>query len=153
MRRLFVSLLLLGSLAGSPAADTATGRVIKVLPLFLDPQGRAAVTPSLFDRDAYQAYLRQHTNEISAIRFDVLWKTADVGNGMLKLRVDLRGGSANGLPCQAALEQAVTPGRFRRWTSLALDGADYKNFGSLVAWRATLWSDDRLLAEQKSFLW
>lgn len=153
MRRLFVSLFLLGSLAGSPAADTATGRVIKILPLFLDAQGRAAVTPSLFDRDAYQAYLRQHTNEISAIRFDVLWKAANVGNGRLKLRVDLRGGGTNGLPGQAVLEQAVKPGRFRCWTSLTLAGADRKYFGSLVAWRATLWSDDRLLDEQKSFLW
>jgi hypothetical protein len=149
----FASLLLLGSLAGSPAADTATGRVIKVLPLFLDPQGRDAVTPSLFDRDAYQVYLRQHTNEISAIRFDVLWKAADAGDAVLKLRVDLRGGGTNGLPCQTTLEQTVKPGRFRCWTSLVLAGADYKNFGGLVAWRATLWSDDRLLAEQKSFLW
>ena len=80
MRRLFVTLLLLGSLAAAFAADAATGRVIKVLPLFLDAQGRDAVSPSLFDRDAYQVYLRQHTNEISAIRFDVLWKAANVGD-------------------------------------------------------------------------
>ena len=153
MRRLLVLLFLLGSLAASPAADTATGRVIKVLPLFLDSQGRAALTPSLFDRDAYQAYLRQHTNEISAVRFDILWKAADVGNGRLKLRLDLRGGGTIGLPSAAMLEQAFTAVRFHRWTSLTLDGVDYKNFGSLVAWRATLWSDDRLLDEQKSFLW
>jgi len=153
MRRLLALLFLLGSLAGSPAADTSTGRVIKVLPLFLDSQGRAALTPSLFDRDAYQAYLRQHTNEISAVRFDVLWQAADAGGGRLKLRLDLRGGGTIGLPSEAMLEQAFVPGHSRCWTSLALDGVDFKNFGSLVAWRATLWSDDRLLAEQKSFLW
>jgi len=33
-----------------------------------------------------------------------------------------------------------------------LGGADYKNFGELVPWRATLWSDDRLLAS-KVILW
>ena len=153
MRGFFVTLLLLGSLAAAFASDTVTGRVIKVLPLFLDAQGRDAVSPSLYDRDAYQVYLRQHTNEISAIRFDVLWKAANAGDAKLKLRVELRGVGTNGLPRQTTLEQPVTPGYFRRWTSLTLDGADYKNFGELVAWRATLWSDDRLLAEQKSFLW
>jgi hypothetical protein len=61
--------------------------------------------------------------------------------------------NTNGLPRQMTLEQSVTPGFFRRWTSLTLAGPDYKNFGELVAWRASLWSDDRLLGEQKSFLW
>jgi hypothetical protein len=153
MRRLFVTLLLLGSLAGALAAGTATGRVVKVLPLFLDGQGRDAVSPSLFERDAYQARLRQHTNEISAIRFDVLWKAAHAGDAALKLRVELRGSGTNGLPCQTTLEQTVTPGFFRRWTSLTLAGADHQNFGKLTAWRTTLWSADRLLDEQKSFLW
>jgi hypothetical protein len=153
MRRLLVILLLLGSLSATFASDAASGRVVKVLPLLLDLKGRDAVSPSLYDRDAYQVYLRQHTNEISAIRFDVLWKASNAGGVKLKLRVELRGVGAGGLPRQMTLEQSVTPGFFRHWTSLALGGADYKNFGELVAWRATLWSDDRLLGEQKSFLW
>lgn len=153
MRRLWVILLLLGSLSAAVASDAASGRVVKVLPLLLDSGGHDAVSPSLFDRDAYQFYLRRHTNEISAIRFDVLWKASKAGDAKLKLRVELRGLGTNGLPRQATLEQPVTPGYFRRWTSLALKGEDYKNFGELVAWRATLWSDDRLLGEQKSFLW
>ena len=153
MRRFLVALFLLGSLSATFASDAVSGRVVKVLPLFLDLKGRDAVSPSLYDRDAYQAHLRQHTNEISAIRFDVLWKASNAGGVKLKLRVELRGVGAGGLPRQMTLEQSVTPGFFRRWTSLVLGGADYKNFGSLVAWRATLWSDGRLLGEQKSFLW
>jgi hypothetical protein len=153
MRRLLVILLLLGSLSATFASDAASGRVVKVLPLFLDLKGRDAVSPSLYDRDAYQAYLRQHTNEISAIRFDVLWKASNAKGANLKLRVELRGVGAGGLPRQTTLELSVTPGFFRRWTSLTLGGADYKNSGELVAWRATLWSDDQLLGEQKSFLW
>jgi len=47
------------------AADAVTGKVVKVLPFFLDAQGRIAKSPSLFDRDVYQAYLREHTNEVS----------------------------------------------------------------------------------------
>lgn len=166
MRRLFVTLLLLGAPTLALAADSvtglrpgeavpaaATGRVVKMLPLFLDLKGRDAVSPSLYDRDAYQVYLRQHTNEISAIRFDVLWKAANTMDAKLKLRVELRGAGSGSLPCQMMLEQPVTPGFFRRWTSLTLAGTDYNHFGKLVAWRVTLWSDDRLLDEQKSFLW
>ena len=153
MRRLLVTLLLLGSLAAAFASDAPSGRIVKVLPLFLDLKGHDAISPSLYDRDAYQVYLRQHTNEISAIRFDVLWKASNAKDAKLKLRIELRAVSADGLPRQTALEQSVTPGSFRRWTSLTLGGADYKNFGALVAWRATLWSDDQMLGEQKSFLW
>jgi hypothetical protein len=32
-------------------------------------------------------------------------------------------------------------------------GDDYKKFGNVVAWRVTLWADDRMLGEQESFLW
>jgi hypothetical protein len=123
------------------------------LPLFLDLKGHDAVSPSLFDRDAYQFYLRQHTNEISAIRFDVLWKASHVANAKLKLRVELRGVGEHGLPRQIILETEVAPRFFRRWTSLMLGGVDYENFGVLVAWRATLWNGGQLLGEQKSFLW
>ena len=153
MRSFFATLLLLGSLTTAFASDAVTGRVIKVLPLLLDPQGHDAVSPSLYDRDAYQVYLRQHTNDISAIRFDILWKAANARNANLKLRIELRGVGASGLPHQLTLEQPVASGYFRRWTSLTLDGADYRKFGELVAWRATLWSDDQLLAGQDSFLW
>ena len=153
MRRLLMILLLLGSLSAAFAADTITGSVVKVLPLFLDLKGHDAVSPSLFDRDAYQFYLRQHTNEISAVRFDVLWKAANAKDLKLKLRAELRGVGAGGLPKQTVLETEVTPGFFRSWTSLTLGGDDYKNFSEVVAWRVTLWNGDELIGEQKSFLW
>ena len=153
MRRLFVTLFLFGSLMAALASEPVTGRVLKVLPLLINAKGQDAISPSLYDRDAYQVYLRQHTNEISGIRFDVLWKTAHAGDANLKLRLELRGVGTGGLPHEVTLEQSVTSGYFRRWTSLPLTGADYQKLGELVAWRATLWSDDRLLAAQNSFLW
>jgi hypothetical protein len=153
MRRLLMILLLLGSLAAASAADAPTGHVVKVLPLLLDLKGHAALSPSLFDRDAYQAYLRQHTNEISAVRFDVLWSVSHADQSGLQLRLELRGIGPDSLPRATTLEQTVTPHFFRHWTSLTLGGDDLKNFGTVTAWRATLWSGDRLIAEQKSFLW
>jgi hypothetical protein len=166
MRRFLTILLLLGSFATAFSNDAVTnasraaaapaakaGRVLKVLPLFLDLKGRDAVSPSLYDRDAYQAFLRLHTNEISAIRFDVLWKASNLKDAKLKLRAELRGVGERSLPRQTILEKEVTPGFFRSWTSLTLGGDELKNFGSLVAWRVTLWDGDRMLGEQKSFLW
>jgi hypothetical protein len=153
MRRFLTSLLLLGSLSTALAGGTVTGVVVKVLPFFLDLKGHVALSPSLYDRDAYQAYLRRHAHQRSAIRFDVLWKTTDAGDAKLKLQVELRGIGPDGMPRQTTLEQTVTPHYFRHWDSLTLGGGDYKNFGELVAWRVTLWSGDQQLGEQKSFLW
>jgi hypothetical protein len=146
-------LFLLGSLSAMSAAETATGRVVKVLPLLLDLKGRAALSPSLFDRDAYQAFLRQSTNQISAVRFDIFWSVSHADNADLKLRLELHGTGPDSLPRQTTLEQAVTPHFFRHWTSLTLADADLKNFGNVTAWRATLWSGDQMIGEQKSFLW
>ena len=164
MRRSLTIFLFLGSLAAAGASDAVAGRpdaissapagrVVKVLPLLLDLKGHDAISPSLFDRDAYQAWLRGHTNEISAIRFDVLWKASRTGGAKLQIFAELRGAGADGTPHRTVLEKEVTAGFFRSWSSLTLDSSALQNFGSLVAWRVTLWDGDRMLAEQKSFLW
>jgi hypothetical protein len=153
MRVLLIMLLTLGLFVTANAADAVTGRVFKVLPLLLDQKGRTALSPSLFDRDAYQAELRQHTNLVSAIRYDVLWSAKHAGDAKLKLRLELRGlGTAN-VPKLKTLEAGVTAGYFRRWAELKLDGDEYRSFGAVTAWRASLWDGDRLIGEQKSFLW
>ncbi|MDE3068782.1 MAG: hypothetical protein KGJ60_14710 [Verrucomicrobiota bacterium] len=153
MRRFLTCLLLLAPLCAALASGPVGGRVLKVLPLLLDLQGRDALSPSLFDRDAYQAQLRERTNDVSGVRFDVLWKASHARGQTLKLRVELRGIGARSLPTWAALEQTVRPGFFRHWASLTLGGADYKRFGRLIAWRATLWEGGKMLGEQQSFLW
>ena len=152
MRRFLMMLLLLAVL---PALGNGAekGRIVKMLPLFLNAKGHDAISPSLYDRDAYQAYLRQHTNEISAMRFDVLWQVENPAAAKYKLRIELRGIGPGGTPTRFTLEAEAPPPLLRRWQSLVLGGADYKGFGELVAWRATLWHGDQLLSEQKSFLW
>lgn len=153
MRALCIFLLTLGLFVTAQAADAVTGRVIKVLPLLLDQKGRAALSPSLFDRDAYQAKLRGNTNLVSAIRYDVEWSARHAGDTQLTLRVELRGVGEANLPKLKTLETRVTPGFFHKWTELTLGGEEYKQFGAVTAWRATLWDGDRLLGEEKSFLW
>lgn len=153
MRIIVVAIILLGTLGSVRADEVVTGRVIKVLPLLLDKEGNDAPSPSLFDRDAYQVQLREHTNQVSGFRMDVQWKAVKADNEKLKLRVELRGVGPGGLPRVKQLEASVTPQRFSRWTDFTVRGDDYRQFGTLAAWRATLWNGDQLLGEQKSFLW
>ena len=135
-------------------AEAATGRVIKVLPQFLDLKGLHALSPSLFDRDAYQGYLRLHPLERSGIRFAVQWKTHGPAWDQLKVRVEFRGSAHGELPAVHVLEEVVQPaGWFSKWSSLKITGDEYTKLGELTAWRVTLWEGDQLLGEQKSFLW
>ncbi len=147
-------MILVGVLAGAGSAPAATGRVIKVLPQFLDLKGRESLAPSLYERDVYQAMLRDHTNLCSGMRFMVQWKTKGKVEAPLKLRVDLRGVAHGDFPRELTLERAVEPrGRFSHWTAVPLVGEEFKSFGRFTAWRASLWEGTRLLGEQKSFLW
>lgn len=154
MRLLLILLFTLGLFAPVHAGDEVSGRVLKVLPLLLDREGQVAQSPSLFDRDAYQAELRAKTNLVSGIRYDVLWSAKNAaGVTNLNLRVELRGVDAASQPKFKTLQTPVMPGKFRKWTSLPLTSEEYHSFVSITAWRATLWEGDRLLGEQKSFLW
>jgi len=153
MRRLITVCLLSLALGGSFSASAAIGRVIKVLPHFLDAQGHHSLSPSLFDRDAYQLKLRQHPELRSAIRFDVNWRVRSVKSATFKLQVELRGIAKGNLPRLKTLEQEVNGGVGSRWTGIKLGGDDYKDFGEVTAWRVTLWEGEQMIGEQKSFLW
>ena len=126
-------------------------RVVKVLPHFTDTEGRMALSPSLYERDAYQAQLRMHPAERGGLRFDIQWRAPDTGK--LKLLVEMRGALSNRVTT-ARLEMPLAKGgRYSRWYTAAIPAADYPKFGELVAWRVTLWNNTNLLADQKSFLW
>ena len=154
MRRSLIWLILVGWLAAGLSAPAATGKVIKVLPQFLDLNGRNSLTPSLYERDNYQVFLRQQTNQCSGMRFNVQWKAKGQAATPLMLRVELRGVARGDFPKARTLEKAVTPGGwFSHWTKFDLVGEEYKEFGQVTAWRVTLWEGTRLLWEQKSFLW
>ncbi len=136
-------------------ALAATGKVIKVLPEFLDRQGRTSLSPSLYERDAYQAVLRLHPNQRSGLRFYVQWKTHGALWQPLKLRLELRGVAEGNLPRELVLEQPLVNKRtkFTRWSDITLTTQQYQHLGAVTAWRATLWEGTQLLGEQKSFLW
>ena len=151
MRAMKVILPLLLTAWASLSAQAASPKLIKILPQFLDQQARHALSPSLFDRDAYQARLRRQPEQRSGLRFAVQWKGPR--STSFKMRVELRGAHEK-TPTTAVLEETLGHGGFfSHWSELTLAGDEYKNFGELVAWRATLWEGSQQVAEKRSFLW
>ena len=153
MRRLLIYIVFVCLLVGTLSATAATGKVVKVLPHFLDLKGRHTLSPSLYDRDAYQAELRKNPAKVSGVRFNVQWRARGAAKETAVLRVELRGTAKGNLPSEAKLEIPVEITGTSHWTALTLDGDNYKNFGEVTAWRVTLWAGDELIGEQKSFLW
>ncbi len=147
-KRLLLAFLLLGLIS----ARAAEVKILKVLPLHLDLQGRHALSPSLFDRDAYQAQLKRNPDQRSALKLDIQWK-APKKIGEAELRVELRGSSATGTGTVTLKETAPPTGSFSKWKSVRLEGDAYRKFGELLAWRVTIWQGGQQVAEQKSFLW
>jgi hypothetical protein len=132
----------------------ATGRVIKVLPEFMDSKGQTTLSPSLYERDAYQAQLRRNPVKLSGMKFFIQWKTKDYAWDAITIRLELRGRAEGNLPKQLIVEKPVQPGGWlSHWTAFAITGNDFATLGQVTAWRATLWEGGQLLGEQKSFLW
>jgi hypothetical protein len=145
---IFITLLALWTPGVSGAAPA---KIKKVLTFYLDQEGRQSLSPSLYDRDAYQAELRNHPAKRSGLRFDVQWNAST--RAPLRLRVEMRGAKGTE-STKAVVETTVAKrGLFSRWEKLPLVGEDYGKFGELVAWRATLWQGDLMVGERKSFLW
>jgi hypothetical protein len=146
-----LGLLLAGcsGVAPSPAAS----KIIKVLPQFVDQEGQTTLSPSLYERDAYQAMLRQNPEKTSGLRFDVNWKVKPRPAGALKLRMELRT-SGRDVSEPLVLERQVEPARFfSTWSLVRVPEGEYRSLGQLIAWRASLWDGEVLVAEEKSFLW
>lgn len=142
-------LLALG-LCAAPAR-AAGPRILKVLPQLLDEQGRSALDPSLFERDAYQAELRAAPERVSGVRFEVLTRRVPRGRPVT-VRLALRGSET----AEVQVVEVPWAGRgagVGRWTRVFITGDDYRRLGRVVAWRASLRDGETELAHASSFLW
>lgn len=152
MRRPLTILFSLALFAAVALADS-TGKVVKVLPQYFDAQGRTTLAPSLYERDAYQAQLLAKPEERSGMVFNVQWKSRNAGSN-LKIFVEARGVVRNSTLQSFVWEKPVTRhGWFSQWEKITVTGAEFKLLETLTAWRVTLWDGNKLLGEQKSFLW
>ena len=147
---LILSLAWLTSTA--PLAAASQGKIVKVLPTLLDSKGRNSLSPSLYERDAYQAILRKDRSKVGGLRFDVQWKAPGAGSKLV-LKLELRTGNAtDGKP--VVIEREVNPPRFgTRWSRVIVDSETFKKTGEIVAWRAVLLDGGTQIAQRTSFLW
>jgi hypothetical protein len=135
------------------SARAGEGRVIKVLPQLLDKQGRHALSPSLYERDAYQFILRRAPSKQAALRLAIQWKAKNVDSSKLKLRAEMRGLIGAELHSITVEEPVQKTGYFSKWSEIKIEGAKFHEFGQLVAWRVSLWEGDKQLSQMQSFLW
>lgn len=134
------------------SASAAAAKVIKVLPHYLDSKGRHTLSPSLYERDAYQAYLRNNPGKRSSLRYDVQVKHRQTAEAVLRL--ELRGGFQGKAVRQLRLERTIgRTGWLGSWIAFTLSTEQYRDLGEITAWRVTLWDGSELLSEQRSFLW
>jgi hypothetical protein len=145
--------LILALLLIAPVVRAGEGRVIKVLPQFLDSKGRHALSPSLYERDAYQFILRKSPTKRAALRLAIQWKAKNVDWSKLRLRAEMRGLIEDNLHSVTLEEPVKKTGHFSNWAELKIEGAAYRDFGQLMAWRVTLLEGDRQLGQMQSFLW
>jgi hypothetical protein len=152
MRRLCILLILYCGMTARTLC-AADGKVIKTLPEYLDAKDRASIAPSLYERDAYQAWLRKHPTEQAGLSLEVQWKASGVDWSKTKLRAEMRGVLENTSVTKTLEIPVKKSGLFSTWTEFKLKGDDFHQLGKLVAWRVTLWEGDKQVAEQESFLW
>lgn len=121
---------------------------------YLDKNGRHAISPSLYDRDAYQAWLRSHRDKIDGICFDVLWNAKRCAKEM-ELVVELVT-TVNPKVDPLVIRKKILPPRLGflgKWTRIELKGEDFVKEGDILAWRVMIIADGQPIAEERSFLW
>jgi hypothetical protein len=119
----------------------------------MDKKGRRSLSPSLYERDAYQFFLRKHPLLRTGLSFEVNWKAKDVDWDKIKLRAEVRGMRNDTLRTFTFEQPAKKNRHFSTWSEFKITGDTYKKIGELVAWRLSLWEGDRELGHQESFLW
>lgn len=135
------------------AAQAASGRIIKLLPHYLDKDGKHTISPSLYERDAYQARLRSNPELVSGIRFDLKWRASDVDREQLRVRIEIRGSKTRPNEPFVIEQKIQRRGLLGRWSSVTVDKEQFAKVGKMIAWQATLLEGDNKLAQLRSFLW
>lgn len=146
---LFVVCFGLGSLAEAPRA-----KAIQVFRFLVDAEGRHALSPSLLDRDAYQAHLREHPAKVNGLRFVIQWKRQSESPANPSIRVEVRSGNGNAIgEFSKTAPLKVRRTRRSQQHRITISGEEYARLGKVIAWRVSLWDGETMLAQEKSFLW
>lgn len=136
-------------------AEAPRAKVIKVFRFLVDAEDRHTHSPSLLDRDAYQAHLREHPAKVSGLRFVIQWKQRRSESlARPAIRVEVRHGNGNAIGEFSKMAPVKVPKTRRsQWHRITIFGEEYARLGKVIAWRVSLWDGETMLAQEESFLW
>ncbi|MDZ4815966.1 MAG: hypothetical protein SGI71_06830 [Verrucomicrobiota bacterium] len=128
-------------------------KIAAVKHLYLDRN----ISPGSVDLHAkyqYQDTLSKNPDQVYGKRFAIHWKgSADHDIPELIVRLELRGLKGNA-PTKKTIDFTYRNWVVgSRWTEFDLVGDEYKEFGQLTAWHATVIADGQVVARKKSILW
>jgi hypothetical protein len=134
-------------------ANAGSVKIFKVLPHYLDKEGRHALSPSLFERDRYQALLKANPEKCSTVRFDVLWRNTLSDIDDLNIVIEVRG-SKQGENTFAVTEK-LTPKKsiWSKWKKVNIPEETFLKIEGINAWRVIIRDGETNLQEYCSFLW
>lgn len=128
--------------------------VLKVNRTLLDEKGyETDVVGDLKGEAAYQYVLRHEPRRQTGARFHIKWK-APRKTDQLRLVLDLQGLNASNESTRDSISRSF-PDRddWAEWTTIDVTGAQFKKLGTIMAWRVTIHSGDRIMAELPSANW
>ncbi len=154
MRKIVSFLISLWLVGSSISAAEPVVEIKKTLRHLLDSDGRHTKSPSLLDRDAYQAHLKENPAEVNGLRFDLQIRYASRTPAPVTIRVEIRHGKGTDI-LNATFETPFEPKKRRRsqWGKLLIEKKDFRDLGEIIAWRVSLMDGDETLATDESFLW
>ena len=136
------------------AAESSHAKAIKVFRFLVDAEGRHALSPSLLDRDAYQAHLREHPTKVSGLRFVIQWRRRSESPTRPSIRIEVRHGNGNTIgEFSKTAPIKVRKTRRSQWHRITISGEEYARLGKVIAWRVSLWDGETMLTQEESFLW
>ncbi|MBQ7590807.1 MAG: hypothetical protein IJU47_09030 [Verrucomicrobia bacterium] len=149
--RLKLSILLTFLLVFSVQAGSV--KIFKVLPHYLDKDGHNTLSPSLFERDRYQALLRLDQTKCSTIRFDVQWRNTLKNFDDLSITVEMRGTKTNSPTISFSEKISSRKSIWSHWTKIRIPEESFRELEGLEAWRVLIKDGDEILKEERSFMW
>ncbi len=139
-----------------PESESSSDYVIaKVNHEFIDKDGYTTLEIGDLVRKArYQGKI-ESDRDIQGMRFVVHWKAPSSRRPQFTVQVQARGVDfeTNEETLVTVQQHYTQTPNFSGWTFLDIKGRDFKRLGKLMAWKATLLQNYKVVASRHSFTW
>lgn len=134
-------------------SEAGSIKIFKVLPHYLDLEGRHTLSPSLFERDRYQSLLRTQPEKCSTIRFDIQWRNTLRSSENLTLMVEVRPSKQGEKTISFTEKLPSRKSIWSKWCKVKIPEEMFKEIENVGAWKVTIRDGEEVLKEYPSFMW